>query len=364
MNRSLLISLAGGVIAVGSVMFGLPEGTEVGATTWIVALAIIGVAAGVAHRLGGEGGSDASGEVIGALEEAANGQFGRSVSGSGALANAASAAIGAFSKLLSNIVDSSHTLGEASSEVGSLSENLTSVVDRASAQAIDASEKAKAIDSSLQSVSSSSDTLTESIRQIAEHSTEAATIVQSAVDAADTANQIVAKLGDSSAEIGNVIKLITSIAEQTNLLALNATIEAARAGEAGKGFAVVATEVKELAKETARATEDISVRMDAIQSGVTGAVDAIAEIGTIIRQVNQIQVTIASAVEEQSATTSEISATVGEAAMQTSHVANNVSTVADSIEQATAFASDVHHASSRLKNLSEALRDVVQNMGR
>ena len=105
------------------------------------------------------------------------------------------------------------------------------------------SEKAKAIDSSLQSVSSS-DTLTESIRQIAEHSTEAATIVQSAVDAADTANQIVAKLGDSSAEIGNVIKLITSIAEQTNLLALNATIEAARAGEAGKGFAVVATELR------------------------------------------------------------------------------------------------------------------------
>ena len=188
MNRSLLISVAGGVVAVGSVMFGLPEGTDVGATTWVVALAIIGVATGVAHRLGGEGGNDASGEVIGALEEAANGQFGRGVSGSGPLANAASAALGAFSKLLSNIVDSSHTLGEASSEVGSLSENLTSVVDRASAQAIDASEKAKAIDSSLQSVSSSSDTLTESIRQIAEHSTEAATIVQSAVDAADTAD--------------------------------------------------------------------------------------------------------------------------------------------------------------------------------
>ena len=363
MSRSLLISVAGGVVAVGSIVLGLPEGTEVGATTWVVALAIIGVAAGIAHRLGAEGGGEASGEVIGALEEAANGQFGRTVSGSGPLASAASSALGAFNKLLNNIVDSSHTLGEASSEVGSLSENLTSVVDRASAQAIDASDKAKAIDASLQSVSSSSDTLTESIRQIAEHSTEAATIVQSAVDAADTANQIVAKLGDSSAEIGNVIKLITSIAEQTNLLALNATIEAARAGEAGKGFAVVATEVKELAKETARATEDISVRMDAIQSGVTGAVDAIAEIGTIIRQVNQIQVTIASAVEEQSATTSEISATVGEAAMQTSHVASNVSTVADSIEQATAFASDVHHASSRLKNLSQALRDVVQNMG-
>ena len=124
--------------------------------------------------------------------------------------------------------------------------------------------------------------MTASIQEIARNSHEAASIATAAVEVADTANTTVARLGDSSAEIGNVIKLITSIAEQTNLLALNATIEAARAGEAGKGFAVVATEVKELAKETAKATEDISSRIDAIQSDVRAAVDAIAEIGTII----------------------------------------------------------------------------------
>ena len=170
MNRSLLISLAGGLVAIASIFATLPDEAEVGMSTWLVAIVIVGVAGAAGHRLGDAGGGEGGGEVIEALEEAANGQFHRSIAGSGPLAAATSSALGAFSKLLNNIVDSSHTLGEASSEVGSLSENLTSVVDRASAQAIDASEEAKAIDSSLQSVSSSSDTLTESIRQIAEHS--------------------------------------------------------------------------------------------------------------------------------------------------------------------------------------------------
>ncbi|MFN8192797.1 MAG: methyl-accepting chemotaxis protein [Nocardioidaceae bacterium] len=114
-----------------------------------------------------------------------------------------------------------------------------------------------------------------------------------------------AELGNSSAEIGNVIKVINSIAEQTNLLALNATIEAARAGEAGKGFAVVANEVKELAQETAKATEDIGHRISAIQSDTENAVTAITEISAIIAQINDTQTTIASAVEEQTATTNE-----------------------------------------------------------
>ena len=126
-------------------------------------------------------------------------------------------------------------------------------------------------------------------------------------------NETVKKLGESSQEIGNVIKVITSIAQQTNLLALNATIEAARAGEAGKGFAVVANEVKELAKQTAKATEDIGQKIDAIQGDTKGAVKAIEEIGTIINQINDISNSIASAVEEQTVTTNEIGRSVTEA---------------------------------------------------
>src|SRR4029079_18201927 len=128
---------------------------------------------------------------------------------------------------------------------------------------------------------------------------------------------VMARLGESSTAIGNVVKVITSIAEQTNLLALNATIEAARAGDAGKGFAVVASEVKDLAQETARATEDISRRVDAIQTDTEGAVTAIDQISQVISRINEFQTTIASAVEEQTATTSEMNRSVSEAATGT-----------------------------------------------
>ena len=132
---------------------------------------------------------------------------------------------------------------------------------------------------------------------------------------AETTNDVVLRLGTSSAEIGEVIKVITSIAEQTNLLALNATIEAARAGEAGKGFAVVASEVKDLARKTARSSEKIGRNIATIQSDAQEAVDAIGEITSIIRQINDIQTVVAAAVEEQAATTSEIGRSVGEAAV-------------------------------------------------
>jgi methyl-accepting chemotaxis protein len=145
---------------------------------------------------------------------------------------------------------------------------------------------------------------------------------------AETTNATVGKLGDSSIEIGNVIKVITSIAEQTNLLALNATIEAARAGEAGKGFAVVANEVKDLARETAKATEDIGRRVEAIQADTREAVDAIAEISSVIARINDYQTTIASAVEEQTATTNEMSRNVAEAAMGSTEIAQNIVGVA------------------------------------
>ena len=153
-----------------------------------------------------------------------------------------------------------------------------------------------------------------------------------AVTLAKTTNKTIAKLGESSSEIGKVIKVITSIAEQTNLLALNATIEAARAGEAGKGFAVVANEVKELAKETAKATEDISQKIEAIQDDTKARSKRSQQISTMINQINDISNTIASAVEEQTATANEMSRNVGEAAKGTAEIAQNITAVAQAAQ--------------------------------
>jgi methyl-accepting chemotaxis protein len=172
-------------------------------------------------------------------------------------------------------------------------------------------------------------------------------------------NTTVAKLGESSAEIGNVIKVITSIAQQTNLLALNATIEAARAGEAGKGFAVVANEVKELAKQTAKATEDISRKIEAIQGDTKGAVEAITEIGKIINQINDLQNSIASAVEEQTATTGEISRNVAEAAQGSTEIARNVSGVAQAARHTSEGAGNTKNSADELSRIALDLQKLV-----
>jgi len=176
---------------------------------------------------------------------------------------------------------------------------------------------------------------------------------------AATTNETMKKLGESSREIGNVIKVITSIAQQTNLLALNATIEAARAGEAGKGFAVVANEVKELAKQTAKATEEISQKIEAIQGVTKGAVTAIEEISTIINQINDISNSIASAVEEQTATTNEIGRSVNEAAIGVTDIAKNISGVATAARNTTQGANDTKTASAELSEMAARLQASV-----
>jgi methyl-accepting chemotaxis protein len=256
----------------------------------------------------------------------------------------------------------SHTataLVGAAGHLGGTTDQIASNAEETSAQAGIAAAAAEQVTRNVQTVSAGSEELGASIREIAQNANDAAQVASEAVEVAETTNRTVSKLGESSVEIGNVVKVITTIAEQTNLLALNATIEAARAGDAGKGFAVVASEVKDLAQETAKATEDISRRVAAIQTDTTNAVAAIGEISRIIARINDYQVTIASAVEEQTATTSEMNRNVNEAAIGSAEIATNITSVAAAAHTTTNAGNDSRTASENLVRLSTEMRTLV-----
>jgi len=262
--------------------------------------------------------------------------------------------------MMRSIAENAQQVAAASEEFSSTSQQITANSEEATAQANTVSAATEQVSRNLQTVATGAEEMSATIKDIAKNAGEAAKVSGEAVKTAETTNAIVAKLGDSSAEIGQVIKVITSIAQQTNLLALNATIEAARAGDAGRGFAVVANEVKELAKQTAKATEDIGQKITAIQEDTKGAVDAIASISTVIHQISDISSTIATAVEEQSATTNEMSRNVMEAAKGSESITQNITGVAQAAQNTSSSAHDSQKAASQLAEMSTQLRRLVE----
>ncbi|GAA3289990.1 hypothetical protein GCM10020218_059760 [Dactylosporangium vinaceum] len=337
-NSSRMLMIAAAVI-------GLVAAFGIG--LWVTAL-VVGPLRRVSHVLGAVADGDLSGKVeVRSSDEV------------GVMAAALNRATDSMRGTVQTMDQTATSLAASASQLSGVSAQIASgtgeVTDQAGVVALAAEEVSR----NVQTVAAGTDEMGLSIREIAQNASEAAKVASQAVMAAESTNQAVSRLGESSTEIGNVVKVITSIAEQTNLLALNATIEAARAGEAGKGFAVVANEVKELAQETARATEDISRRVEAIQADTTGAVAAIGEIGQIISRINDYQLTIASAVEEQTATTNEMNRSVSEAATGSAEIATNVSTVAAATQNTSRNVAEAQRAASDLSRMSSEMRTLV-----
>lgn len=258
------------------------------------------------------------------------------------------------------------TLGETSNQLAAAAEELTATATQLSAnshrttsQAGTASAAAEEVSKGVQTVATNTEEMTASIKEIARSSSEAATLSKESLARAQETNRTINQLGTSSKEIGTVVKVISSIAQQTNLLALNATIEAARAGDAGKGFAVVANEVKELAKQTAKATDEISQKISAIQLDSEGAVTAIGGIAKGIEQLNGISVTIAAAIEEQTATTGEVGRIVQESSKAVEGISSTIRDVSTAAEQSSVGSNQTLEAAKGLNQLAEKLKELV-----
>jgi methyl-accepting chemotaxis protein len=252
--------------------------------------------------------------------------------------------------------------GSVSTAADGLSEVSARVADSSGhvdSQTAAVAQAAEDVSGNVRTMAAGSQEMSVAIDDIARNAGEAARVAGEAVAVADRTNTTVGKLGASSAEIGAVVKMITSIAEQTNLLALNATIEAARAGEMGKGFAVVAGEVKDLAQETAKATEDISRLVQAIQADSIDAATAIGEIGAVVGRISDFQTLIAAAVEEQTATTGEMGRNVAEAASSSQDIAANIAGVSTAMGETTAAVHQARTSATELARTSGELRDLV-----
>ena len=306
--------------------------------------------------------------TLGVLAAAADGDLTQSVERHttdevGRMADALGETLERIRGALASITRCSQDVATQSEQLGGLAERLTGMTGDSAAEADKASQVAAAAQEDvtryLRSVATSSQQMTEAINEIARSTSDAASKVGQAVTVTEHTTRVAERLERSSNEIADVLKLISSIAEQTNLLALNATIEAARAGESGKGFAVVAGEVKELAQETAKATEDIAGKIETIRSVSTEVTSGVAELSTVMAQINDTQTTIAGAVEQQSATTAEIGRGVAEAAEGSERVASNLASVATATRDTNQVVGETERAAAELARVAEELRTLT-----
>jgi methyl-accepting chemotaxis protein len=268
-------------------------------------------------------------------------------------------AVESIRELLRSLAEQSDALAGASEELRVVSEHMSANAEETAAQAHVVTAASEQVSTSVQAVAQSTDGLSANVREISRSTSDASEASSRAVMLAETADKAVNRLGESSAGIHKIVRVINTIAEQTNLLALNATIEAARAGEAGKGFAVVANEVKDLAAETGRATQDIVRRIETIRIDTQGAVEAIAEIRTFIGKISDVQSSIAAAIEQHSSTTGQIARTLSDGVRGTTEISSNIGGVAEAARFTSSGASDAKNAATELARMAAELRRVI-----
>jgi len=277
----------------------------------------------------------------------------------GEMARALNRATTQLGGTIATIARTTTGLAGTSQRLTSISTQISSRAEDSADQASQVADSAEAVSANVGTVSAGTEEMQQAIGEIARNAGQAATVAANAVDAVETTTTTMTRLGESSAGIGDILNVISSIARQTNLLALNATIEAARAGDSGKGFAVVAHEVKELAQQTAKATEDIASRVQAIQQDTGDAVGAIAHIHRIITDINGYQTGIAAAAEQGTATANEIRRNVSEAAGSSSGIAVRINTIAEASAAARTDIDSADSAARELTQMAGELRELV-----